>query len=412
MLAVLLSLSVSIPGSAELKKDEIIAIVNDQVILRSEINREIKTLSSSKLLKEYAQLTERQVLDKILEKMIIDNLLVQATKRFGISISDIAVENTLRGIAKDKNITINQLRENILNTGQDYQGYVEDLRNSMAVNELYRTQFYSSIRISDDEIENFLKNETAPGSDEVIYDISEFVIIDESKNIGKSTVDEIHNNLSKVGFDQTKKKYMNHKIEINHHGKTKENNLPNIFVASLKNTNANEYTQLIESSRGYHVLKLNEVINRGQIFVNEYKVYHILMVPDVMTTQDEIKEKLFKLRNEIKDINEFIDYAKRYSADKASAIKGGALGWVRTTALVKEFSDVMTKIPVKKISDPFRTRFGWHILYLENKRSVDDTHAQRKKTAEHQLKLNRAQKHREDWVAKLRDQAYIEIKDF
>ena len=91
MLAVLLSLSVSIPGSAELKKDEIIAIVNDQVILRSEINREIKTLSSSKLLKEYAQLTERQVLDKILEKMIIDNLLVQATKRFGISISDISV---------------------------------------------------------------------------------------------------------------------------------------------------------------------------------------------------------------------------------------------------------------------------------------------------------------------------------
>ena len=141
---------------------------------------------------------------------------------------------------------------------------------------------------------------------------------------------------------------------------------------------------MIESGIGYHILKLNNLESGGQIFVNEYKVYHILLRPDVMTAEKEIQEKLFKLRDEIKGLDEFINFAKRYSEDKASGVKGGDLGWVRVSSLVKEFSDVMMKTPVKKISDPFKSRFGWHILYLE----------------------------REDWIAKLREQAYIEIKDF
>ena len=111
-------------------------------------------------------------------------------------------------------------------------------------------------------------------------------------------------------------------------------------------------------------------------------------------------------------MGEFIDSAKRHSADKASAVKGGDLGWVRKSSLVKEFADVMMSTPVNKISDPFKTRFGWHILYVENVRSVDDTYALMKKRAEHQLRLNRAQRERESWVSKLREQAYIEIKEF
>ena len=135
-------------------------------------------------------------------------------------------------------------------------------------------------------------------------------------------------------------------------------------------------------------------------------------IPNDKDERMEFLRHLHKLRNEIKGIDEFINFAKRYSSDKASGIKGGDLGWVRVNGLVKEFSEVMMKTPVKKISDPFKSRFGWHILYLENIRSVDDTHAIMKKNAEHQLRINKARREREDWVGKLREQAYIEIKDF
>lgn len=411
-LFIFLFVSTNIVYSAALEKDVIVAIVNDEVILRSDINREITKIVKSPQIKNFANLSEEEVFDKILEKVILDSLLIQATKKFGITISDIAVENSLKNIAEKENITVSQLRANIIKSGRDYQDYVESLRNKIAVDELFRAQFYSSIRISDDEIENFLKNEKFGSSQRIEYDISEFVILDEAKIISQKAIDEIYNDLVKIGLQETKAKYSEFIIEINDYGKTKANILPDIFVESLQNLNDSQYTEIIESSRGHHILKLNDILNKQQVFSNEYKVRHILITPDLMTTQDDVKEKLSKLRNEIKDVGEFIDSAKRHSADKASAVKGGDLGWVRKSSLVKEFADVMMSTPVNKISDPFKTRFGWHILYVENVRSVDDTYALMKKRAEHQLRLNRAQRERESWVSKLREQAYIEIKEF
>ena len=409
---IILIFSSAMAQSAEIKKDEIIAVVNDRVILRSDVEEEIKKIETTVLVKDFADLTEREILDKILEKMILDNLLIQATERFGINISDIAVENSLKQIAQKESVSLTQLRNNIINSGKNYPEYVEELRTKIAVDELFRTQFYSRIRVSDDEIENFLKNEKLPGTVESEYDISELVILDESKTTDKFKIDELFSDLTTLEFEEVKNKYTNFNIEINHHGKTKENELPDIFVRALKGLNANSYTKVIESGIGYHILKLNNLESGGQIFVNEYKVYHILLRPDVMTAEKEIQEKLFKLRDEIKGLDEFINFAKRYSEDKASGVKGGDLGWVRVSSLVKEFSDVMMKTPVKKISDPFKSRFGWHILYLENIRSIDDTDTRMKKNAAHQIRIIKAQREREDWIAKLREQAYIEIKDF
>ncbi len=409
---IILIFSSAMAQSAEIKKDEIIAVVNDRVILRSDVEEEIKKIETTVLVKDFADLTEREILDKILEKMILDNLLIQATERFGINISDIAVENSLKQIAQKESVSLTQLRNNIINSGKNYPEYVEELRTKIAVDELFRTQFYSRIRVSDDEIENFLKNEKLPGTVESEYDISELVILDESKTTDKFKIDELFSDLTTLDFEEVKNKYTNFNIKINHHGKTKENELPDIFVRALKGLNANSYTKVIESGIGYHILKLNNLESGGQVFVNEYKVYHILLRPDVMTAEKEIQEKLFKLRDEIKGLDEFINFAKRYSEDKASGVKGGDLGWVRVSSLVKEFSDVMMKTPVKKISDPFKSRFGWHILYLENIRSIDDTDTRIKKNAAHQIRIIKAQREREDWIAKLREQAYIEIKDF
>ena len=104
--------------------------------------------------------------------------------------------------------------------------------------------------------------------------------------------------------------------------------------------------------------------------------------------------------------------AKKYSDDKASGFKGGDLGYQRTSALVKEFADVMKKTPLKKISEPFQSRFGWHILYVENIRSVDDTKSKVRNNIAKMIRVNKAKVERDDWVAKLKDQAYIEIKEF
>ena len=392
--------------------DKIIAIVNDEVILKSEVQESINNLSSDVIKTEFSHLEEKEIINKVIDKLINDNLLLQAAGRFGINISDIALEQEVNNVAKKQNISITQLRNNIIQSGQDYTKFIENLRNKMTIEALFVTQFYSRANVTEEEVENFLKREQINDIGNVEYDLIEFVINDEKKEINKDLINKIYSSVTNNGFNLTKKMFEDINISINVLGISKENALPNIFVAALKNKILDKYTDVIESSKGYHILEINNVVNKSSAFVNEYKVRHILLVPDVMTTDVETQKNLNELRNQISDIDSFINFAKKHSQDKGSGYKGGDIGWVRMKSVVREFGEVMMKTPTKKISDPFKSRFGWHILYIENIRSVNDTKTIIRKNVANRIRMQKAEREREDWMAKLKDQAFIELKEF
>jgi len=392
--------------------DKIIAIVNDEVILKSEVQESINNLSSDVIKTEFSHLGEKEIINKVIDKLINDNLLLQAAERFGINISDIALEQEVNNIAKEQNVSITQLRNNIIQSGQDYTKFIENLRNKMTIEALFVTQFYSRANVTEEEVENFLKREQINDIGNVEYDLIEFVINDEKKEINKDLINKIYSSVTNNGFNLTKKIFEDINISINVLGISEENTLPNIFVTALKNKILDKYTDVIESSKGYHILEINNVINKSSAFVNEYKVRHILLVPDVMTTDVETQKNLNELRNQISDIDSFINFAKKHSQDKGSGYKGGDIGWVRMKSVVREFGEVMMKTPTKKISDPFKSRFGWHILYIENIRSVNDTRTIIRKNVANRIRMQKAEREREDWMAKLKDQAFIELKEF
>jgi len=392
--------------------DKIIAIVNDKVILKSEVQESINNLSSDVIKTEFSHLKEEEVINKVIDKLINDNLLLQAAERFSVSISDIALEKEVNNIAKEQNISITQLRNNIIKSGKNYTKFIENLRNKMTIETLFVTQFYSRTNVTEEEVENFLKREQINDIGNVEYDLREFVVNDEKKEISKDLINRIYLSVTDNGFNLTKKMFEDINISINMLGTSKTNDLPDIFVAALKNKILEEYTDVIESSKGYHILEIKNIINKSSAFVNEYKVRHILLTADVMTTDAETQKKLNELRNQISDIDSFINFAKKYSQDKGSGYKGGDIGWVRIKSVVPAFGKVMGKTPTKKISDPFKSRFGWHILYIENIRSVDDTKVIIRTNVANRIRMQKAEREREDWMAKLKDQAFIELKEF
>ena len=122
-----------------------------------------------------------------------------------------------------------------------------------------------------------------------------------------------------------------------------------------------------------------------------------------------MKETFYKIKREAKAEKNFSEHAKKYSLDKASAIKGGSLGWISKQLVVPEFGKVMTNINVGDISEPFKTQFGWHILYLEDKRIKNISNDVIKNRVISILKERKVKIAKREWLAKLRDQAYIEI---
>ena len=397
---------------AESYDDKIMAIVNDKVILKSEIQLAINYLPLDTIEKEYMNLSDEEVIKKVLTRLIETSLLIQAADRFGINISDIALENKLSEIARSKQMTMNELRNNIIKQGQDYTNYIEEIKKQMIVETLFISQFYSRMNVTEEEIENFIERERVNQYGNFEYDLIEFVILDEDKLLDAGDINNIYENIKLEGFINTQNKYSNISIDVKTLGIVTHDKLPDIFIKEIHGVSDEEYTKVITSSKGYHVLKILESKNKASSFVNEYKVSHILLTPDVMTSNDTVREKLITMRNEIKDIEDFKVFAKKYSADKASGFRGGDLGYVREKSLVPAFASKLKTTPMKKISDPFQSRFGWHILYIENIRSIDDTNTIVRKNIAQSIRIDKAKRERDDWVAKLKDQAYIEIKEF
>ena len=398
--------------AAENYDDKIMAIVNDKVILKSEVQLAIDYLSPDIITKEYMGLNDQEIIKKVLEGLIETSLLIQAADRYGINISDIALENKISEIARSKKMTINDLRNNIIKSGQDYTSYTQDIKNQMTVETLFISQFYSRMNVTEEEIENFIKREKINQYGNFEYDLIEFVILDEDKLLSPDNIKNIYSNIKLEGFINTQNKYPNISIEVKTLGLVTSDKLPNIFIKAIHDISNGEYTKVITSSKGYHVLKILESENKASSFVNEYKVSHILLKPDVMTSNETIREKLITIRNEIKGLEDFKVFAKKYSIDKASGFRGGDLGYVRLKSLVPAFASKLKTTPIKKISDPFQSRFGWHILYIENIRSIDDTNTIVRKNIAQRIRIDKATHERNDWVAKLKDQAYIELKEF
>lgn len=392
--------------------DRIIVVVNDKVILKSEVQEAINNLSQEEITKEYSTLSEKEVIDKVIKKMIDRNLILQAAERYDIKISDIALENKLQQIASSQSITINELRNLIISSGQDYQRYIKELRDEMTVDALFISQFYSRANVTEEEVDNFIRREKINEQGNIQYEIIELVLIDENKNIDKNTIDTIYSHAIKKNFTETKEKFSEYDIKITNLGIINIDSLPLLYVNALKNVRSNEHTGIINSSKGYHILKVLSAKNPDIAYIDEYKVRHILIKPDPMTSDKEVKQKLFQLRDKISNVDEFAESAKKYSVDLASAYNGGDLNWQRSRNLVPEFASIMEKTPLNTISDPFSTQFGWHILFIENKRTVDDAQSIIRNNVAQTIRANKAKREKDNWKAKLKDQAFIEIKEF
>ena len=132
------------------------------------------------------------------------------------------------------------------------------------------------------------------------------------------------------------------------------------------------------------------------------------MKTNPMEGQKEIKKRFYEIKTSVRNGESFSKYAEEFSRDKATAIKGGTLGWIAEESVVENFGRVMINTKVGGVSEPFSTRFGWHILYLEDKRTKNVADKIRRNQAIAILKDRKVAVAKKEWLAKLKDQAYIE----
>ena len=382
-------------------EDKVIAIVNDDVVLKSELNSQLSSIDVQGMSRLQSAKLKKDIMDQLIE----ESLLEQAANRLGIFISDIDLQNQIKAIAKNQNLTVLQLKEAIELQNIDYARYLKNLRKKIQIQELFRIQFTSRAYISEEEIQSYLKNNDVTKSANDQISIREYLIEDDKDELDFSKVNILYNNIKLNGIEDTKKRYPNLKINITDLNENLYTNLPDIYQNNLKVLNHNNFSELFKTGKGYVFL---EVIS-GSMFSEEYKVSHILMRTNPMENLKSLKNKFDDIKRNAMEQNNFSEYAQRYSADKASAINGGSLGWIEKQLVVPEFRNIMVNINIGDISEPFKTQYGWHILYLEDKRIKNISDNVLKNQAMSILRERKVSVAKREWLAKLKDQAYIEI---
>lgn len=397
--------------------DRIVAVADDGIVLQSELDGQVNAV----IQQLRASGTEPPPIDilqgQVLESLIVKNLQLQLAERAGIVISDAQLNGAMEQIAARNNTTLGELPRTLASEGIDYFEFREELRNELALNQLRQREIISRIEITPLEVEQMLEASGQAISQD--YNLSHILIAipagaDEAavEDAGRRAGDLVERIKGGEDFGRLAVAYSNGQQALNGGalGWRKGNELPTLFTDQVGKMEIGGVSQPIRSPSGFHIIRLNDARTDNPIYEEQTNARHILIIPDELTDDDAAREKLAAIREQILAGEDFGDIARRESDDPGSAPRGGDLGWNGPNTFVPDFNAVLASLEPGKLSQPFRTQFGWHLVQLLDRRQRDTAEDTRKNQAFLAIRARKAEEEMQIFVRRLRDEAYVDIR--
>ena len=386
--------------------DSIIAIVEKDVITKKELQIAISELEKNENKPVNNLRIKKIALDQIIERKIIN----QYAEQQSIKINSDVLEKTLKNIALNNNISLEDLKKNAQQDGSLNKLYNE-IRFQLTLRRIKERAIYSQINISDYEINKFLEKEKVKNPDQ--YNILHILIKINSNNSSQEKLKKIQELLKTDPFSQVAKIHSDGPFaeKGGNMGWLSLSDLPDLFVEKITALKENEISSPFESKNGLHIIKLNNVksVAGEKIFSTQYNINQIILKNNQIIPQDELFKKLESIKNQISGGLSFGDAAAQYSEDSTSSLKNGSLGWVDRNNLLPEFQVELDKGKLNTIIGPFKTATGWILVELLGKREKDITEDSRKLSARLQILNFKAEIRYKDWYDTLKQQSNIEI---
>jgi peptidyl-prolyl cis-trans isomerase SurA len=399
--------------------DYIVAVVNDDVIVNSTLQIRVNQFEQKLRQKSKGKkMPPRRYLEKqLLDRMILDILQLQVAKNTGIKIDNNLLNAQLRQVATQQGLKLHSFRQKLEQEGYDYLGIREQLRQEMIIKRLQQRQIVSRIKIKPREIDNFLANQIQQGNISTEYHIQHILIalpeapsaeeIENKKQKAESIVKKLKNG---ADFEATAVAVSDSRqaLEGGDLGWLKPGELPTIFNKVINNMAIGDINGPLVNSSGFHIIKLLNKRNSAQSVITQTKARHILIKTNALISDKQAKARLNRLKYRIKQGEDFAKLARTHSKDTTTSINGGALSWISPGDLVAEFEQIMNGLSKNQISQAFKSRYGWHIVQVLDRRKHDNTEQALRTRAAKQIRQRKINEELQNWLLQLRDQSYVE----
>jgi peptidyl-prolyl cis-trans isomerase SurA len=399
--------------------DRIAAIVNEGLVLKSELDMQMDSVTK-RLTDQRIELPSQSVLrQQVLDRLIVQEIQVQRAKHVGLTISDEQLNGALQEIAARNKIPFDQLPTALAAQGIDYKQYRESMRKELTLNTLRQRDVISHINVTPRELEQYLaRQQSAASSDE--FNVSH-ILLSLPAAATPQQLEEISHKAQDLATRAGKGEDFGELAIANSNSQTaldggqlgwrKGAQLPQFVLDLVVKMKPGEVSEPVRTPSGYHIVKLNERRSgEAAVIINQIHVRHILMKPNELDDDETVRQKLARLRDRIEKGEDFAGIASTSSEDPGSAPDGGDLGWSGPGTFVPEFDKAIADLKVEEISEPFKTRYGWHIVQMLGTRTYDSTEDVRRQKAFVAIRESKADEETELWLRALRDEAFVEIK--
>ncbi len=409
-----------VPAQSRIEElDRIVAIVNEDVIVWSELEERIREVRSQ-LTSSGTSPPPYHVLQKqVLERLIIERLQLQVADRTGIRVDDNALNAAIADMAQKNNLSLRDFRDILRRDGYDFAEFREQVRDQMRIAQVRQRNVGDRIVVSERDVDNFLANQSNRSAPDREYHIAHILValpegasaeeIAQAKQRAEGIVARLRGG---GDFAQTAVAMSDGQQALSGGdlGWKKTAELPTIFVPVVPNLGIGEVSDPIRSPSGFHIIKVLETRGNDQYIVNQTLARHILIRPNELISDDDARIRLEQLRARVLGGEDFGELARSHSDDRGSAIKGGELGWLNPGSLIPRFEEVSDSLAPGEISEPFKTQFGWHIVQVMDRREHDNTEDIVRVKVREQIRERKLEEEGQGWLRQIRDSAYVEYR--
>ena len=399
--------------------DRIIAVVNDGVILQSQLNQMMGTVAQQ-ITGSGGKLPPQDVLEKqVLQRLIVNQLLVQKAQENGVRVSDDQVDAAVANIAQQNKLSVPQMQAAMQQEGVDYTSFRQQLRNQLLVRAVQQQVMQQSAQVSDAEINNLI---ASPAFKQGEVHLARILIglpegADASQiAAAQAKADKIEGELKKgesfaalaVGNSSAPEALNGGDL-----GWRRVDELPQAVQQIVNSLQPGESTQPLRDAAGFTILKLEgKRTPDTQQIVTEYHAQHLMIKPNAVLTQQGAHDKIEKLYREIVDGHaDFATLAKQNSDDPTTANAGGDMGWFMQGDWGSEVGKLVAQMQPGQVTQPFQSPDGsWHVVKLLGTRQADKTKDLEREQARQAIAARKGQQAFEQFLRDIESSAYISIR--
>ncbi len=402
--------------------DRVVAVVNEGIVLQSQLDTQM-LLITDRLRSQGTELPPTDVIrQQVLERLVLQEIQVQRATRVGVQVPDEMLNEALRDVAKRNNMDFEKLPTVLESQGLDYATYRDEMRREIMLSLLRQRDVFPRIYVSPRELDQALERESGQADANAEYDVSHLLLsLPESATADQmAKVEELARDIYRRAqggedFGQLALAYSQAQsaLERGKLGWRRMNQLPQFIGELVSGMKAGEVSEPVRTPTGFHLIRLDGTRGgeSGPVLVEQIHSRHILMRPNEVQDDATTRQRLSALRDRILAGEDFSAVASVTSEDTGSASRGGDLGWNAPGVFDPEFEKVLASLQQDEISEPFRSQFGWHIVQLQGRRTHDQSDELRRQRVLTALRESKVDEETELWLRRIRDEAYVEIRN-